>query len=149
MKRIIISLAVVLLLFLGFSFSYFKNFEPKRILDRLNINRNDLNIEVKNANKDSLKLYFNMTGNTLQEVDTILIYDGKLRHEIPDLYGKNKFELKYRNLVYRGMGLWKKKEWYKHTYNLYIEEKDSLLIIDWSINNAYENYKSKDTLIIK
>ena len=119
--------------------------------DRVGITRNTYDIRVD----DKLRpyIYIHWLGENGTEVDDrMLLFYRTFNQGIPDCYGKNKFVIKTNSdsNLYSKMGILKLYAFAKHDYFIDLNLKDTLLIIDWSIDNWYsEKISSTDTIVYK
>ena len=159
-RNILLILGVVILSFVIFmirNWTMIIEHEPLRIFERMSIVKNKLIIETSpNIDKKKLSLSFIKQPDDLRYpvYDTIPLYvGGNIINQIPDEYGKNRFILKYNNnVIYKKIGLWKFKAWYKHDYNIHLYAIDSTVIIKWEIQNMWgtdEMYSGQDTIRIR
>lgn len=127
-----------------------KQYEPHRVFEYFGVFNNKLEVVLNTSSENckSLKVYWIGEKQYLTEedkilknyLDTLLIYsDGEILKQIPDRYGKNGLIVKYCDVIVDDIGFYKFKNWYKHTYSLYINEKDKHLRINWKIENQYES----------
>ena len=119
--------------------------------DRVGITRNTYDIRVD----DKLRpyIYIHWLGENGTEVDDrMLLFYRTFNQGIPDCYGKNKFVIKTKSdsNLYSKMGILKLNAFAKHHYFIDLKLNDTLLIIDWSIDNWYsEKISSTDTIVYK
>ena len=119
--------------------------------DRVGITRNTYDIRVD----DKLRpyIYIHWLGENGTEVDDrMLLFYRTFNQGIPDCYGKNKFVIKTKSdsNLYSKMGILKLYAFAKHHYFIDLKLNDTLLIIDWSIDNWYsEKISSTDTIVYK
>ena len=119
--------------------------------DRVEITRNTYDIRVD----DKLRpyIYIHWLGENGTEVDDrMLLFYRTFNQGIPDCYGKNKLVIKTKSdsNLYSKMGILKLYAFAKHHYFIDLKLNDTLLIIDWSIDNWYsEKISSTDTIHAK
>lgn len=119
--------------------------------ERTNIIKNRLEVYTSSEiNPDSLFIYFIKESNRMRiPNDTLLVYNANKEYiKIPDQYGKSHFVLKYGDVIYDRMGLWKFKAWYKHDYKIQISKLDTTLVIAWEIKNKKEHISIVDTITL-
>ena len=148
---ILLGLTFILIIILMIrNWTMIKYYEPLRIFEKISLVKNKLIFEsTSDIDIDSLGLYFVKQPKNLRHpiYDTIILYNGgKIINTIPSEYGKNYFILKYKNVMYNKIGIWKKKAWYKHNYHIQVYIIDSKLVVNWDISNKYETTSGLDTI---
>jgi hypothetical protein len=117
-----------------------------RLFDLLGVTSNHLNIEGDETQAVIVKWVGEKETTTRIErqlgniFDTIVLYKGnEVINEIPSRYGPNRIIVEYCGKSFYKIGVWKKKEWYKHDYNIQLSKHGSTLKIDWRIKKIFED----------
>lgn len=124
-----------------FSICVFKFWKPEMgiIIDRTGFTKNNVNVIIDNAiSRKDLYIYWHSETDDPKEFNQLLIYHFSKMQEIPSSYGKNFISIKYKNIVYNKIGLFKYQASSKHNYNISLKIENDNLIIDWYINNWYD-----------
>ena len=125
-------------------------------LDKLGLTKNTfyINIDKDISSKDLYIYWFGEPDYYIKEdenkLNRILIYHQKIQSDILDSYGKNWFLVKYKNISYRKIGVFKTHAYSKYNYKIDLRLDEDNLIIDWRIKNWYntEIYQGMDTISI-
>lgn len=119
-------------------------------IDKIGITHNSFDISIEDRLKSDTYIYW-MGDNGTKEPDILLLYHRGLFQNIPtDYYGKTKLVIKMNSdsILYDKIGLLKLESFSKHNYKIELKQRDSLLIINWSIDNWYsEELSVTDTLL--
>lgn len=156
MKRILIIIAVIISAYILYQWG---NSCPGKIyiglaMDKMGITENTLNIHIDDKLKPHISIYWNGDNGTPIPDRILLYYRGVSQEAIPaNYYGKNLLIIKTKSdsTLYNRIGLLKTFAYSKHNYKIDMRLKnDSLLIINWSIDNWYsDKTQMTDTLIFK
>lgn len=118
------------------------------ILDRFNLKKNKVYIDVESTNPklEDLEVYF--YGN-----DTIYLLKNNvvLESELPDWYGKDNVIVQYGQQKFRhSFGDYKFESFHKTKYRLKIEDfsNDKVLLI-WSVKTQWYGNSGVDTLLLR
>ena len=120
-------------------------------VDKIGITRNSYDIRVDDELRPYIYIYW-LGENGTKDDDRMLLYHRTFSQGIPDYYGKNRFLImtKSDSMLYSRIGLLKLYAFSKHKYYIDLKLKDTLLIVDWSIDNWYsEKISITDTLVYK
>ena len=120
-------------------------------IDRMGMTRNTYDIRVDEKLRPYIYIYW-LGENGTEVKDRMLLFYRTFNQGIPDCYGKNNFVIKTKSdsTLYNKMGILKLYAFAKHHYSIDLNLKDTLLIVDWSIENWYsEKISSTDTIHAK
>ena len=120
-------------------------------VDRMGITRNTYDIRVDDKLRPYIYIYW-LGENGTEVDDRMLLFYQRFNQGIPDCYGKNRFVIKTKSdsTLYNKMGILKLYAFAKHHYSIDLKLNDTLLIVDWSIDNWYsEKISSTDTIVYK
>lgn len=113
------------------------------LVDKLNLTHNTIHVEFdENISLKDLYIYWLSEGEYSDESleNRLLIFHKKKQCDIPDTYGKNRFLIKYKNILYYKAGILKKYAYSKYHYNFNFRLEDNIFIVDWKIQNWYDPY---------
>lgn len=156
MKRIWLCLGVLVLLASAVILYRADSVVPiKRLvglsMDKIGITRNTYDIRVDDELRPFIYIYW-LGENGTKDDDRMLLYHRTFCQDIPDCYGRNQLVVKAKtdSTLYSKMGYLKLYAFSKHNYYIDLKLKDTLLIVDWSIDNWYsEKISITDTLAFK
>ena len=120
-------------------------------VDRMGITRNTFDLRVDDKLRPYIYIYW-LGKNGTEVDDRMLLFYQRFNQGIPDYYGKNRFVIKTKSdsTLYNKMGILKLYAFAKHHYFIDLKLNDTLLIVDWSIDNWYsEKISSTDTIVYK
>ncbi len=130
---------VSILLVVSLSFLLFGKQGVGRIIDRIGITKDSYVIQVDDKIKKDIFIYWLGESGIRDEHNRELIYHMSLTSKIPSSYGKNILEIKYKNICYNKIGIWKTYAYAKYNYLIKISTIDNNLQIEWSIKNWYDS----------
>ena len=120
------------------------------VIDKIGITQNSYNIRVDKKLKPYIHIYW-LGDNGTKNADNLLLYNGTIYQKIPEnYYGKNKIVIKTKSdsILYDKIGILKLNAFSKHNYLINLSQKDSLIIIEWNIDNWYSKKKPQiDTIV--
>ena len=111
------------------------------IIDKIGLTHNkfDIIIDKKIPPKDLYIYWLGEHGSGIkEECSKLQIHHLGDKMDIPDLYGKNAFVIKYKDKLYNKMGIYKFHGFSKYHYKIDLKLEGDNLIIDWSISNWYD-----------
>ena len=120
-------------------------------VDRMGIIRNTFDLRMDDKLRPYNYIYW-LGENGTEVDDRMLLFYQRFNQGIPDYYGKNRFVIKTKSdsTLYNKMGILKLYAFAKHHYSIDLKLNDTLLIVDWSIDNWYsEKISSTDTIVYK
>lgn len=152
-KRICMTLLSIIVGLVIFSIIFTRKEKIGLFFDKLGVFHNSFLIEVdKSISTNDLYIYwFGETDYTNdREYNKILVYHRNFQSDILDSYGKNRFVLVYKEITYEKIGIFKTHPYSKYNYNIKIKEEKNNIIINWNIENWYEQgLTGSDTILVE
>lgn len=107
-------------------------------IDKTGITKNSYDIHVEDELRPYIYIYW-LGDNGTKKTDRLLLYNQTIYQGIPDYYGKNRIviETKSNEILYDKIEVFKLYGFSKHNYTMNVKLNDTLLIVDWSIDNWY------------
>jgi len=147
-KKIFIAIAILLLIIIVF-FGFTYKEQTGRLIDKTNLTNDSYVFKIDTELLNDIYIYW-LGEDGMGDYNKMLIYNKSLLATIPPSYGANRILIKYDNIEFNKIGIWKKFAYSKHNYFIELNRIDSFLIIDWKISNWYEKniMQGSDTLIL-
>ena len=146
----IIVLVIFIILIVVLPFLLFGKQGVGMIIDKIGITNDVYKINIAPDIRNDVFIYW--LGEfeiAKRDNDKILIFHNDLITRIPPNYGKNIIAIKYKNIYFDKVGIWKTLPYAKYKYNIKIYKVEDNLIINWHINNWYdEGLSGNDTINI-
>lgn len=120
-----------------------------QIIDKIGFTQDLYEINIsKDLIMDVYIYWYGETTNGPKD-NKMLIYYRSQQSKIPPSYGINTLEIRYKDICYDKISIWKTHAYVKYNYNIKISKiQKNKLLITWHISNWYdpEIYQGRDTI---
>jgi len=121
------------------------------IIDKVNLSKDTYDIQIDKDIRNDVFIYW--FGETVDkgEKNRMLIYHKTFQAKIPSSYGANWIEIRYKDIIYNKIGIWKIYAYSKYNYCIDVSKDNNNLLVQWKIVSWYDSKDSsigKDTIKI-